>query len=156
MFTQLRQIRNAPAARRAGRAKPLLIVLLAAVALLLSACSPQQLDSFQRVNADRVANGVGAMSIQDGLMAKAQQWADYLASTSHLEHSTLTDSVAPGWAMLGENVGYGPSIETVEAAFMASPAHRSNILNPEFNWAGTGFAVSGNGTVFVVQVFAKY
>jgi hypothetical protein len=29
-------------------------------------------------------------------------------------------------------------------------------LNPDFNWAGTGVSVSANGTVFLVQVFAKY
>jgi uncharacterized protein YkwD len=58
--------------------------------------------------------------------------------------------------MLGENVGSGPSVEAIQAAFMNSPGHRANILNPEFNWAGAGVAVAGNGTVYVVQVFGKY
>jgi uncharacterized protein YkwD len=122
----------------------------------LSACSPQQLDSFQRINYDRVDNGLIGMSINDSLMAKAQAWSDYLASVGSLQHSNLAEGVDGGWWMLGENVGYGPSIEAVERAFMNSPGHRANILSPEFNWAGTGVSVSGNGTVFVVQVFAKY
>ena len=50
----------------------------------------------------------------------------------------------------------GPSVDAIEQAFMNSPGHRANILNPEFNWAGTGVSVSGNGTVYLVQVFAKY
>jgi uncharacterized protein YkwD len=124
--------------------------------MVLSACSPQQLDSFQRINYDRAPYGAPALSINEELMTKAQLWADYLASVGHLEHSLLTQSVGPGWYMLGENVGSGPSVEAVEAAFMQSPGHRANILNPEFNWAGTGVAVTSNGTVFVVQVFAKY
>jgi uncharacterized protein YkwD len=133
-----------------------MIVLAAAVALALSACSPQQLDSFQRINYDRTDNGLVGLSINDTLMAKAQAWSDHLASIGTLQHSLLAQSVDPGWWMLGENVGSGPSIEAIEQAFMRSPGHRANILNPEFNWAGTGVSVSSNGTVFVVQVFAKY
>ncbi|HUP75617.1 MAG TPA: CAP domain-containing protein [Acidimicrobiales bacterium] len=133
-----------------------MIALFAAVALVLSACSPQQVDSFQRINYDRTDNGLVGLSINDTLMAKAQAWSDYLASMGTLRHSQLAESVDPGWWILGENVGFGPSIEAVEQAFMRSPGHRANILNPEFNWAGTGVTVSSNGTVFVVQVFAKY
>jgi len=145
-----------PPARRTARRTSLFVVLLAAGAMILSACSPQQLDSFQRINYDRADWGAPALSINEDLMTKAQLWSDYLASVGHLEHSVLTQSVDPGWYMLGENVGSGPSVEAIEASFMQSPAHRANILNPEFNWAGTGVSVSGNGTVFVVQVFAKY
>ena len=58
--------------------------------------------------------------------------------------------------MLGENVGHGPSVAAIEQAFMNSPGHRANILNPEFNWAGTGVSVAADGTVYLVQVFARY
>ncbi|MEO5838422.1 MAG: CAP domain-containing protein [Acidimicrobiales bacterium] len=156
MLTQSPSICNVPAGRRAKRPTVLLVALLAAAAIVLSACSPQQLDSFQRINYDRTDNGLIGLSINDTLMAKAQAWSDYLASLNTLQHSNLAEAVDPGWWMLGENVGYGPSIEAIEKAFMNSPGHRANILNPQFNWAGTGVSVSGNGTVFVVQVFAKY
>jgi uncharacterized protein YkwD len=131
-------------------------MLFAAVAIVLSACSPQQVDTFQRINYDRMDNGLIGMSINNTLMDKAQAWADYLASIGTLQHSNLAESVDAGWWMLGENVGSGPSADAIEQAFLNSPGHRANILNPEFNWAGTGVAVSGNGTVFLVQVFAKY
>ena len=155
MLTQSPSICNVPE-RRAKRPTLLLIVLFTAVALAISACSPQQLDSFQRINYDRTANGLVGLSINETLMTKAQAWSDYLASVGTLQHSQVADAVDPGWWMLGENVGSGSSVEAVEAAFMRSPGHRANILNPEFNWAGTGVSVSSNGTVFVVQVFAKY
>lgn len=131
-------------------------MLFAAAALVLSACSPQQVDTFQRINYDRMDNGLIGMSINDTLMAKAQAWADYLASIGTLQHSNVAEGADPGWSMLGENVGSGPSADAIEQAFLNSPGHRANILNPEFNWAGTGVAVSGNGTVYLVQVFAKY
>ena len=155
MLIQSPSIRNV-SARQAKRPTFLLIVVLSAAALLLSACTPEQVDSFQKINYDRMDNGLIGLSINETLMAKAQAWSDYLASVRTLQHSSLGDAVDPGWWMLGENVGYGPSVEAIERAFMNSPGHRANILNPEFNWAGTGVAVSGNGTVFLVQVFAKY
>jgi len=156
VLTHPPEIRNAPAVRQKPRRTPFLVLLLAAAALVLSACTPEQLDSFQRINYARADHGASALSIQDGLMNKAQLWADYLAATGNLKHSPLDQNVDPGWWMLGENVGYGPSVEAIQAAFMQSPGHRANILNPEFNWAGTGVAVAGNGTVYLVQVFAKY
>jgi uncharacterized protein YkwD len=127
-----------------------------AAALLLTSCSPEQLDAFQRINYSRTDHGLIGLSIQDSLMNKAQLWADYLASVGTLAHSNLAEGADPGWWMLGENVGSGPSVEAIQAAFMNSPGHRANILNPEFNWAGAGVAVAGNGTVYVVQVFGKY
>lgn len=130
--------------------------LVAVVLLALAACSPQQLDSFQRINYARVDAGASDLSINTTLMNKAQAWSDRLASTGALQHSNLTEGVDPGWWVLGENVGYGPSIEAVQQAFMASPSHRANVLDPRFNWAGTGVSVSATGTVFVVQVFAGY
>jgi uncharacterized protein YkwD len=127
-----------------------------AAALLLTACSPEQLDAFQRINYDRTANGLGDLGPQESLMNKAQLWADYLASINTLQHSNVAEGADPGWFMLGENVGSGPSVEAVEVAFMNSPHHRANILNPEFNWAGAGVAVASNGTVYVVQVYGRY
>jgi uncharacterized protein YkwD len=127
-----------------------------AAALLLTSCSPEQLDAFQRINHDRTANGLVGLSIQTSLMDKAQIWANHLASVGSLSHSNVAEGADPGWWILGENVGSGPSVEAIEAAFMRSPGHRANILNPEFNWAGAGVAVAGNGTVYVVQVFGKY
>lgn len=155
MLTQSPSICNVPE-RPAKRPTFLLIVLLTAVALAVSACGPKQLDSFQRINYDRTGNGLVGLSINETLMVKAQAWSEYLASASSLQHSQLAQSVDPGWRMLGENVGYGPSPEAVQQAFMRSPGHRANILNPEFNWAGTGVSISSNGTVYVVQIFAKY
>jgi uncharacterized protein YkwD len=155
VFTQS-SVRHAPALERAKRPTKFLLLPLVALAILLSACTPEQLDAFQRLNAERQANGLAAVNPQEALMTKAQVWADYLASIGSLQHSNVAEGAAPGWWILGENVGSGPSVEAVQAAFMNSPGHRANILNPEFNWAGAGVAVSGNGTVFVVQVFGKY
>jgi hypothetical protein len=41
--------------------------------------------------------------------------------------------------MVGENIGQGMQIEDLEAQLMASAAHRSNLLNP--NWRRVGLGV---------------
>ena len=56
------------------------------------------------------------------------------------------------WSTAGENVGYGSSVEEVHQRFMASSAHRANILNPSFRQAGVG-VVAVNGTTWVTIVF---
>jgi uncharacterized protein YkwD len=89
-------------------------------------------------------------------MVKAQAWADHLAATSQLQHSDLWADMPEGGYAIGENVGQGPSVDAVNAAFLQSPKHRANLLDPRWNWVGTGVARSSNGTVFVVQVFCYY
>ena len=152
MLIQSPSIRNV-SARQAKRPTFLLIVVLSAAALLLSACTPEQVDSFQKINYDRMDNGLIGLSINETLMAKAQAWSDYLASVRTLQHSSLGDAVDPGWWMLGENVGYGPSVEAIERAFMNSPGHRANILRPQFGRVGIGVMDGGMRGLMVSQEF---
>lgn len=90
---------------------------------------------------------------------KAQAWAEKLASEGTLYHSTLSDGMGtPGtdWCNLGENVGYGPSIKAINDAYMNSPGHRANIVNPGFDAMGVGHAmgyVNGQRVHFTTQVF---
>lgn len=131
-------------------------VLLVAAALLLASCSTQQWQAVSLVNRDRAAAGLPGLDIDMPLNQKAQAWANYLAEHKTLAHSDLADGPSAGWMRLGENVGYGPSIEAVQDAFMASPHHRDNVLDPAYNSVGTGVAYDENGTVYIVQVFAAY
>jgi uncharacterized protein YkwD len=130
-------------------------VLVAAV-LLLSACfgTAGQQEAFVELNNDRAAHGVGPAIPHGELLAKAQAWADKLASDGRLSHSNLSSGVPGCWRSLGENVGYGSSVEGVQNAFMNSRAHKDNVLNGGYGFAGTG--VSRNGDrVYVVQVFMQ-
>jgi uncharacterized protein YkwD len=129
---------------------------LAAVMLLAVACTPEQTAAIDLANSTRREAGLPGLLPSPALIDKAQAWADELARRGSLSHSTLTDGVPEGWVKLGENVGRGPSIEAVHAGFLGSPAHRANLVDASFNWIGTGVATAGDGTVFVVQVFAHY
>ena len=58
----------------------------------------------------------------------------------------LADGAPPGWRKLGENVGMGGSISSVHVAYMDSPGHRANVLDPAFTQIGTA-AVWGDCTI---------
>jgi uncharacterized protein YkwD len=129
---------------------------LAALLIVLTGCTPEQQAVLDRINATRVESGLPQVLASPHAMDKAQAWANELARTGTLSHSTLSDGMPPGWTKLGENVGRGPSIDAVYDGFLQSPAHRANLLDSAFNWVGTGTAVAADGTVYVVQVFARY
>lgn len=127
---------------------------IAVMALLTSCVSPQAREAADRLNADRGAYGMGPLITTDMLNAKAQAWADRLASQNTLYHSNLTDGISGCWRSLGENVGYGGSIAQVENTYMNSPPHRANILSSNYRDVGTGVAWNGN-RVFTVQEFMQ-
>jgi uncharacterized protein YkwD len=54
----------------------------------------------------------------------------------------------------GENVAYNASAEAAFEAFMHSPPHRSNLLDPDFNAAGFA-AIWSEGRLYVVQDFVR-
>jgi len=115
--------------------------------------NPAQTAALAALNADRVANGLKRLTPQAQIQGKAQAWAQRLAQAGALSHSVLTDNVPACWRALGENVGYGPTVATIENAYMHSPHHRANILNASFTQAGVGVATSPQGQTYTVQVF---
>lgn len=56
---------------------------------------------------------------------------------------------------IGENIaaGFGGSRSTCKA-WLRSPSHRANILNPGFSFVGGGLARNGPHATYYVQVFA--
>ena len=103
---------------------------------------------------DRRLLGLSSLTTQADAQAKAQAWAERLASEGRLYHSTLRDGIRTRACSLGENIGYGSSAAKVQTNYMASPGHRANILNRKWNGVGVGYAKRGN-QVYTVQVFIK-
>lgn len=110
------------------------------------------------VNQERAAAGLAPV-VEDGALASlAQQHSAQMAATANLVHTAnlggAVGSVIPSYTGAAENVGQGPSVATVTSLFMASPTHRSAILG-NFDSAGVGVATSGDGRVWVTQLFAR-
>lgn len=140
--------------RPARRTALAAVVLVTAFSLLTACLSPDQDQALSAMNRDRATYRLAALPEQSDAQAKAQAWAEKLASENTIYHSTLTDGIGARWCSIGENVGYGPSIDAIQTGYMNSPGHRANILNNKWNGIGTGVAYNGP-RVFTVQVFIQ-
>lgn len=146
---------NLPPASPSRLRRPAAVLALVATFLLLTGClRPEQDQVLREMNKDRTALGLRALPTQADAQRKAQAWAEKLARENTIYHSTLSDGIRTNWCSLGENVGYGPDVPTIEDAYMNSPGHKANIVATKWNGVGVGHARNGN-RVFTVQVFIK-
>lgn len=150
---------NSPAAAttsRTNKSRLGFLVVLLSGALLLAACgmNADQQRTFDLVNQSRSDAGLPALQHDNTAKKKAQSWAEHLAAKGSLSHSNLASGMDDGWKAIGENVGYGSSIDHVHTQYMNSTGHRNNILNPGYTHLGTGVA-QGNGRTYTVHVFVK-
>ncbi|MDQ1585952.1 MAG: hypothetical protein QOJ90_129 [Actinomycetota bacterium] len=103
-----------------------------------------------KVNATRTAYGLRALPMRADLNYFARKQSLAMATRHALFHSNL--SVICCYTLIGENVGYGPTLTRVHLAFLASPSHRANILDRRWGGAGIGVASSG-GYLWVTEIF---
>lgn len=118
-------------------------------------------------NAYREKNGLSALTLDSKLSEAAQAFAERMAKEDFFDHySPGGDS--PGdriawagyrWLTWGENIarGYRGSRQVV-GAWIKSPPHRANLLNPYYTQVGLGFAFGdsdqfGRGCAYWVQEF---
>lgn len=105
------------------------------------------------VNQERTAEGLGSLVVNAELAGIARSWSDVMAAEDHLHHNpNLSESYTGEWQRLGENVGYtrypGMSVDVkvtqLHRAFMESPGHRANVLQPAYNQVGIGVTLAGD------------
>jgi uncharacterized protein YkwD len=123
------------------------------------------------VNADRRAAGLPPVVSDARLADAARAHAMEMRAAGAIAHFSAAtgdpaDRVAARgltFARVTENVGVAPTVKAAHDAFLASPAHRANILDPAVDAVGIGVAPepggpgasSGlGGRVFVTYVFA--
>jgi len=112
-------------------------------------------------NLARQQAGVAPLREDSGLTQAALAHAQAMAGAQQLSHQFSGEpSLAERLAITtnlhldraGENVAYAATIDRVQAVLMASPPHRENLLNAEYNVAGIG-AVRVGETLYVTQDF---
>jgi len=110
------------------------------------------------VNQSRAEQGLAPLKENVQLDMKADDWAKHLRDVCDLSHSRLADDAPDEWTKLGENVGYGGTIAIVHDAYLNSPGHRANIMDPGFTQMGAAAVwgdCDGQHRVFTVQEFMK-
>jgi len=105
-------------------------------------------------NQARATHGVPALAGNGQLTGLAKSWSARLAAAGGLSHNPSLGSQVGGWRSIGENVGMGPSVDSIQQAFINSPDHYRNIMDSAFTLVGVGVTYSG-GTVFVTLDFEQ-
>jgi uncharacterized protein YkwD len=117
-------------------------------------------------NLERSRAGLAPLRENERLTYAAQLQSEQMGAASRMDH-VLRESRYPNpvdrlaaadyvWQAYAENVAMGQrSAAEVVTAWMNSPAHRANILNPRYTELGIGYAVDGAGRPYYAQVFGQ-
>jgi Cysteine-rich secretory protein family len=101
------------------------------------------------INQDRAQHGLGAVSLSGPLSAIAQRQANAMAGARRIFQNPSFPGDVPAANSAGENVGYGPDVDTVHNAFVASPEHQVIIVGPDYRVVGIAVASSPIGLMVV-------
>ncbi len=145
--------------RRIVRAAVLTLALATLIGPLAAntaaAANSREKELRTHINEVRDNRGARKLGMKRFLVRAARRHSRQMASTGQLVHSTDLASYAGrrDWNILGENIGYGPSVDVLHDAFMDSPPHRKNQLNRRFRNIGVGMAVGDDGRIWVTVLF---
>jgi hypothetical protein len=150
------------------RARRRLLIRAAAAVLLLSGVAVPTLTAapaaattaaaqrfVQGINAARRVHGLPPLAVARDLGRVAAGWAATMAAAGDIGHDPQLRTAVTGWRALGENVGKGPDVASIAAAFLTSAPHRANILDRGYTEVGVGTAVDAAGMLYVVEDFRE-
>jgi uncharacterized protein YkwD len=106
------------------------------------------------INRARQGRGLRSLQLDPELSKVARVHTREMVRANELHHTSTTALTrrVTNWVSLGENVGVGGTVTSLHAAFMASPAHKDNVLLPAFNHVGIGTKQVGDD-LWVTVVF---
>lgn len=132
-----------------------LVIVVALLSLPMPAAAGDAGDFVSRINTSRAAAGLPAVAVDAGLAAAAADHSVAMAAAGAIYHSGGLAAGAPsGWEALSENVGAGPSVDSLHAAFMASAGHRANVMG-DYDYVGVGVVRSESGQLWVTVRFVR-
>jgi uncharacterized protein YkwD len=120
------------------------------------------------INKQRIEKKIKPLKLNPLLIQSANEKAldmgkkGYFSHISPIDGTKWSDFINKSgydYQQAGENLANGfTDINEIVTAWMNSPSHRENILNPEVDETGFGYyfgKLNGAPTIFVVQVFGK-
>ncbi len=142
------------AARTTGRTATLLILSLIAVMVTTVGAGPAGAQAYDggaeaqfvaSINQLRASKGLNALTVDSQLVASSRIWADQMKAAGSISHAAdLSVGVTQEWQKLGENVGVGPTVTALMDAFIDSPGHYANLVDPVYTRVGIGVVWDGN------------
>lgn len=114
-------------------------------------------DLHRWTNDTRSARGIAPLAFDDVIVHVPRSWSEHMAAAAHLAHNPdHADEIwqaRPEARKVSENVGRGYDVRAVFDAFMASPTHRANILDPSLAATAIGCVRDADGQAWVAVDF---
>lgn len=121
---------------------------------------------FALINAERSKMGLSELEWSESLAAVARLHSEDMANVKFFSHrgsdGSMVDDRADrlglgAWRSIGENIAYmkgfdDPASLAVEK-WLESPAHRKNLLGPNWKESAVGVAMTDDGTYYMTEVF---
>ncbi|MDP4183104.1 MAG: CAP domain-containing protein [Bacillota bacterium] len=116
------------------------------------------------VNVERAKNGLPALTSNWQLARVARYKSQDMINKNYFSHNsptygspfTMMENFGIKFSAAGENIAYGQRTPAeVMNAWMNSPGHRANILNPSYTNIGVGLAKTSSGVCYWSQMFIK-
>lgn len=152
-------------ANQGQRSRPAIVatalaVIIAATTLVAPPAAAGPVEDEQQfvvlVNQYRAGRGVAPLAVHGELVATAQSWTQSMAERGQLTHAPdISAGITAPWTKLGENVGvHGVNnVPELFDAFINSPAHVANIVDPSFTHVGVGVVYDAAGKMWTTHRF---
>ncbi|MEQ8843149.1 MAG: CAP domain-containing protein [Acidimicrobiales bacterium] len=91
------------------------------------------------LNQVRANEGLPPFTVDAELSNLARGHAQVMADAGEIFHANpISGGYSGDWSKFGENVGVGANVQVLVDAFVASPGHFANIIDPAFTEIGVG------------------
>ncbi len=117
---------------------------------------------FAAANAERSQRGLRALRWDDRLYRAAVEHGQQMAQREAISHqfpgepdlSTRGEQNGAHFSRIAENVAEAPTAVEIHSAWMHSPGHKANLLDPTVDSVGIG-VISRGGELFAVEDFDR-
>lgn len=124
--------------------------------------SSMQQEMLGYMNAERAKVNASPLVLDQALSDGAYLKSADMATKGYFSHTSPTygspfammNSLGISYRTAAENIAMHTTVKDAQEAFMNSPGHQANILNPAFGRLGLGFYKSGN-YLYITQWFAN-
>ena len=128
----------------------------AAPAAAMSPSPGDEAAFINRINSLRASKGLSQLQVYGELTSVARNWTQKMVNAGQISHNpNLGSEVTANWTKLGENVGVGQNVDGLMQAFINSPAHYRNLVDPDWNYVGVGVVIAPNGQMYTTHNFMK-
>ena len=125
--------------------------------------SAQEQTAGNLLNSDRARYNLSPLVIDPELCRIARIKSEDMRDNQYFAHTSPTyggvhdmlRKFGYSFSSAGENIAHHATIEKAQAAFLASPGHRKNIMNAAYTKAGVGVAIDEKGYVYLTQIFVR-